>query len=117
MLHFGTLGLDDAWCGFALPSNRNLTTLTCVSVSGGWVKTPRSAQTASRRDNYGREHCGSAAGIIIFGVPIAGIYTYFFLRKFRTEGKLAAIARGGYVPIGPGIAQACGSWSAGLRLT
>ena len=34
---------------------------------------------------------GLVAVIMIFGIPIAGMYTYYRVRKLRTEERLAAI--------------------------
>ena len=37
---------------------------------------------------------GLVAVIMIFGFPIAGMYTYYRVRKLRTDERLAALARG-----------------------
>ena len=60
---------------------------------------------------------GLAAVIMIFGIPIAGMYTYYCVRKLRTEERLAAIARGVNVPMEPELSQAARSRRAGLVLT
>jgi len=46
---------------------------------------------------------GLAAVIMIFGMPTAvlGMYTYYRVRKLRTEERLAAIQRGVNVPMEP----------------
>ena len=59
---------------------------------------------------------GLAAVIMIFGIPIAGLYTYYRVRKLRTEERLAAIARGVSVPMEPELSQAARSRRAGILL-
>lgn len=60
---------------------------------------------------------GFAAVIMIFGIPMAGLYTYFRVRKLRTEERLAAIARGVSVPMEPELSQAARSRRSGILLT
>ncbi len=60
---------------------------------------------------------GLAAVIMIFGIPMAALYTYFRVRKLRTEERLAAIARGVSVPMEPELSQAARSRRAGILLT
>ena len=59
---------------------------------------------------------GLAAVIMIFGIPIAGLYTYYRVRKLRTEERLAVIARGVSVPMEPELSQAARSRRAGILL-
>src|SRR5271166_4712559 len=59
---------------------------------------------------------GLAAVIMVFGIPIAGMYTYYRVRKLRTEERLAAIARGVSVPMEPELSQAARSRRAGILL-
>ena len=54
--------------------------------------------------------------IMIFGIPIAGMYTYYRIRKLRTEERLAAMARGVSVPMQPELSEAARSRRAGLLL-
>jgi len=42
---------------------------------------------------------GLAAVIMSLGIPMAGMYTFFRVRKLRSEERLAAIARGANVPM------------------
>ena len=42
---------------------------------------------------------GLAAVVMIFGIPMAAMYTFFRVRKLRSEERLAAIARGMEVPM------------------
>src|SRR5436853_1505571 len=59
---------------------------------------------------------GLVAVTLFFGVPLAGMYTYYRVRKLRTEEKLAAIARGVDVPMTPELSQAARSRRAGILL-
>jgi hypothetical protein len=45
------------------------------------------------------ELIGLVAVIMSLGIPVAAMYTYFRVRKLRTEERLAAIARGVDVPM------------------
>jgi len=60
---------------------------------------------------------GFAAVIMIFGIPMAALYTYYRVRKLRTEERLAAIARGATVPMEPELSQAARSRRSGILLT
>ncbi len=60
---------------------------------------------------------GVVAIIMFFGVPIAALYTYYAVRKLRTEERLAAISRGVSVPMEPELSQAARSRRWGLLLT
>jgi len=61
---------------------------------------------------------GLAAVIMIFGMPTAllGMYTFYRVRKLRTEERLAAIQRGVAVPMEPDLSQAARSRRAGILL-
>ena len=60
---------------------------------------------------------GFAAVVMIFGIPMAALYTYFRVRRLRTEERLAAIARGVSIPMEPELSQAARSRRAGILLT
>ncbi len=60
---------------------------------------------------------GLVAVTMFFGVPLAGMYTYYRVRRLRTEEKLAAIARGVSVPMEPELSQAARSRRSGILLT
>ena len=64
----------------------------------------------------GGEFIGLAAVIMVFGIPLGGMYTYYRVRKLRTEEKLAAIARGVNVPMEPELSQAARSRRSGILL-
>ena len=59
---------------------------------------------------------GLTAVIMIFGIPMAGIYAFYRVRRLRTEERLAAIARGVSVPMEPELSQAARSRRAGILL-
>jgi hypothetical protein len=59
---------------------------------------------------------GLAAVVMIFGMPTAGLamYTFYRVRKLRTEERLAAIARGVDVPMQPELSEAAHSRRFGI---
>ena len=64
----------------------------------------------------GGDLVGLVAVIMIFGIPMAGMYTYYRVRKLRTEERLAAIARGVNVPMEPDLPHVARSRRAGILL-
>ncbi len=64
------------------------------------------------------ELTGLAAVIMIFGMPVAllGMYTFYRVRKLRTEERLAAMQRGVPVPMEPDLSEAAHSRRAGILL-
>jgi hypothetical protein len=59
---------------------------------------------------------GLVAVIMVFGIPIAAMYTFFRIRKLRTEERMAAIARGVAVPMQMELSEAARSRRAGILL-
>jgi len=59
---------------------------------------------------------GLAAVIMIFGIPMAAMYTFYHVRKLRTEERMAALARGVNVPMQPELSEAARSRRSGLLL-
>jgi Domain of unknown function (DUF6249) len=61
---------------------------------------------------------GLAAIVMIFGMPTAALamYTFYRVRKLRTEERLAAIQRGVSVPIEPDLSEAASSRRSGILL-
>jgi hypothetical protein len=59
---------------------------------------------------------GLAAVIMLLGMPTAAIamYTFYRVRKLRTEERLAAIQRGVSVPMEPELSQAANSRRYGI---
>ncbi len=62
----------------------------------------------------GGEMIGLVAVTMTLGIPIAGLYTYYRVRKLRTEERLAAIARGVSVPMEPELSQVARSRRSGI---
>ena len=60
---------------------------------------------------------GLVAVIMIFGIPLAAMYTYYRVRRLRTEERLAAIARGADVPMQSELSPAAQSRRSGILLT
>ncbi len=60
---------------------------------------------------------GFAAVVMALGIPMAAMYTYFRVRRLRTEERLAAIARGVAIPMEPELTQAARSRRWGILLT
>lgn len=59
---------------------------------------------------------GLAAVVMIFGIPMAAMYTYYRVRKLRSEERLAAIARGVDVPMQQELSEAARSRRSGILL-
>jgi hypothetical protein len=59
---------------------------------------------------------GLAAVVMVFGIPMAAMYTFFRVRKLRSEERLAAIARGVEVPMQPELSEAARSRRSGILL-
>lgn len=59
---------------------------------------------------------GLVAVIMFLGIPMAGFYTYYRVRKLRTEERLAAIARGADVAMPPELPEGARSRRSGILL-
>lgn len=61
---------------------------------------------------------GLAAVLMIFGMPTAvlGMYTFYRVRKLRTEERMAALHRGVNVPMEHDLTEAAHSRRAGILL-
>jgi hypothetical protein len=61
---------------------------------------------------------GLAAVVMIFGMPTAilAMYTFYRVRKLRTEERLAAIQRGVAVPMEPDLSETARSRRSGILL-
>lgn len=64
----------------------------------------------------GGDLIGLVAVILSLGIPIAGMYTYYRVRKLRSEERMAALARGVAIPVEPELNQAARSRRAGILL-
>ena len=59
---------------------------------------------------------GLVAVILTCGLPVAALYTYYRVRKLRSEERLAALARGTEIPMEPELSQFARSRRAGILL-
>lgn len=59
---------------------------------------------------------GLVAVVLTCGIPIALFYTFYRVRKLRTEERLAALARGAAIPMEPELSQYAKSRRAGILL-
>lgn len=59
---------------------------------------------------------GLVAVMMFLAIPLAGMYTYYRVRKLRTEERLAAIARGVDVGMQPELSPAAQSRRSGILL-
>lgn len=64
----------------------------------------------------GGDVIGLVAVTLSLGIPIAAMYTYYRVRKLRSEERLAAIARGVEIPMAPEPSQAARSRRSGILL-
>jgi len=64
----------------------------------------------------GGELIGLVAVTLGMAVPIAALYTYYRVRKLRSEERLAAIARGVDIPMTPEPSHAAHSRRSGILL-
>lgn len=62
------------------------------------------------------EIIGLVAVIMSLGVPLGALYTYYRVRRLKSEERLAAIARGVDIPVEPEMNQAARSRRAGILL-
>lgn len=59
---------------------------------------------------------GLAAVVMTLGIPMAGLYTFYRVRKLRSEERLAALARGVNVPMEPELPHGARSRRSGILL-
>jgi type IV secretory pathway TrbD component len=85
--------------------------LKTVSLSSGACERPQSKEIAM--DN---SIIGLVAVVMALGIPLGAMYTFYRVRKLRTEERLAAIARGANVPIEPELSPIARSRKAGILL-
>ena len=64
----------------------------------------------------GGDVIGLAAVVLTCGIPLALMYTYYRVRKLRSEERLAALARGTEIPMEPELSQHARSRRAGILL-
>jgi hypothetical protein len=59
---------------------------------------------------------GLVAVTMSLGIPMAAMYTYYRVRRLRTEERLAALARGATIPMEPELPEAGRSRRSGILL-
>jgi hypothetical protein len=59
---------------------------------------------------------GFAAVVMSLGLPMAALYTFYRVRKLRSEEHLAAIARGANLPMEPELSHTARSRRNGILL-
>ena len=59
---------------------------------------------------------GLVAVVMSLGIPLGAMYTYYRVRKLRSEERLAAIARGANIPMEPELSHAARSRRAAILL-
>jgi Domain of unknown function (DUF6249) len=64
----------------------------------------------------GGDVIGLVAVVLTCGLPVAALYTYYRVRKLRTEERLAALARGAEIPMEQEMSQFARSRRAGILL-
>ena len=60
---------------------------------------------------------GFAAVVLFMGIPMAAMYTFYRVRKLKTDERLAALARGASIPMEPELNEAARSRRWGVLLT
>jgi hypothetical protein len=64
----------------------------------------------------GGDVIGLVAVVLTCGLPVAALYTYYRVRKLRTEERLAALAKGTEIPMEPELSQFARSRRSGILL-
>jgi hypothetical protein len=64
----------------------------------------------------GGDLIGLVAVVLTCGLPVAALYTYYRVRKLRSEERLAALARGTEIPMEPELSQFARSRRSGILL-
>jgi len=57
---------------------------------------------------------GLVAVIMLFGIPLAAMYTFYHVRKLRTDERIAALARGVSVPMQAELSEQARSRRSGI---
>jgi uncharacterized protein DUF6249 len=96
----------------------NISGARCVlPIDSSYQGILRAACAANKKENtMDGGLIGLAAVIMIFAFPLAGLYTYYRVRKLRTEERLAAIARGVEIPMAAELSPAARSRRSGILL-
>ncbi|MGB2628477.1 MAG: DUF6249 domain-containing protein [Candidatus Acidiferrum sp.] len=71
---------------------------------------------SSKEHIMGGDVIGLVAVILTCGIPVAGMYTFYRVRKLRTEERIAALARGAQIPMEQELSPAAKSRRYGILL-
>src|SRR5467141_1520127 len=97
--------------------SRALRVLLSESSSPNKMHPLRRAPIRRKKEHtMGGELIGLVAVTLGMGVPLGALYTYYRVRKLRSEERLAAIARGADIPMEPELNQAARSRRSGILL-
>jgi len=64
----------------------------------------------------GGDVIGLVAVVLTCGLPVAALYTYYRVRKLRTQERLAALEKGAQIPMEPELSQFARSRRSGILL-
>jgi hypothetical protein len=64
----------------------------------------------------GGDLIGLVAVVLTCGLPVAALYTYYRVRKLRTQERLAALEKGAQIPLEPELSQFARSRRYGILL-
>ena len=64
----------------------------------------------------GGDLIGLVAVVLTCGLPVAALYTYYRVRKLRTQERLAALEKGAQIPMEPELSQFARSRRSGILL-
>ena len=64
----------------------------------------------------GGDVIGLVAVVLTCGIPVAALYTYYRVRKLRSEERLAALAKGAQIPMEPELSSYARSRRSGILL-
>src|SRR5713101_7880845 len=83
----------------------------CEAARSGLLK-----KSGRESNKMGGDVIGLVAVVLTCGIPLALMYTYYRVRKLRSEERLAALARGTEIPMEPELSQFARSRRAGILL-
>jgi hypothetical protein len=85
----------------------------CVPAYGEAMKRTRAGW---RMDEMDSNIVGLAAIVMSLGIPMAAMYTFFRVRRLRSEERMAAMARGINVPMQSELSESARSRRSGILL-
>jgi len=94
---------------------RNNSLPLCV-FKGEAADSGRQMKSGRESKKMGGDVIGLVAVVLTCGIPVALMYTYYRVRKLRSEERLAALARGTEIPMEPELSEFARSRRAGILL-